>query len=97
MSRIKIPDEDRNGLRHQLDGVSGRSREETALHRKRVALSAGFPHSIKYVEEGGGDSSDCMVYTLQIPLHLVNIAATFQGILDEFIVVALPKIGRASL
>jgi len=93
MSRTKIPDEDRNELRQRLDENSGHSPEDTARHRERVeALSAACPHSIKYIEEGAGNRSDCMVYALEIPIKLVVIAATLDSIVDKFFTVALPRL-----
>src|SRR5919109_261776 len=85
MSRTKIPEEDQNELRQRLDEISGRSPEDTSCHRERVdLLNAVYHHNIKYVEEGGGDRSDCMVYALEIPFGLINLAATFQASLTNF-------------
>lgn len=92
MSRTKIPDDDRKALRHRLDEIAGCTTEEIDLHRERVEnLSAGYAHSIKYVDEGGPAKSDCVEYTLNIPSDLTNIAATFNSILDGFWM-ALPEV-----
>lgn len=91
MSRTKIPDEHTKELRQRLDEISGNSPKHLALHRERVdAPSTTHPHSIKYIEDDVGDRSDCMVYTLDIPLDLINVIATFPSILDDFFADALP-------
>jgi hypothetical protein len=90
MSRAKIPDDNINELRQRLDEIAGRSREDISFHPDRVqALNATFPHTIKYIDEGGGDRSDCMMYVFEIPPDLINVAATFPSILDEFFGMAL--------
>lgn len=85
MSRVKIPDDNRNELRQRLEEIAGCSRQDIGSHPNRVeVLNATLPHTIKFIDEGGGDRSDCMMYVLEIPPDLVNIVATFPSILDEF-------------
>ena len=92
MSRTKIPDDDRKALRDRLDEIAGCTTEEIDLHRQRVEkLGAAYAHSIKYVDKGSGARSDCVEYALNIPSALMNIAATFNAILDGFWL-ALPGI-----
>ena len=67
MSRTRIPDDDRQALRHRLDEIAECTTEEIDRHRERIEnLSAGYAHSIKYVE-GGDAKSDCVEYVLNIP------------------------------
>ena len=94
MSRIKIHDDNGKALRHHLDEIAGNTTEELHLHRQRVEnLRVENAHTIKYVDEGGGARSDCVEYALEIPGALINIAATFNAILDDFWM-ALPEILR---
>ena|SRR3989338_5466013 len=93
MSTTRIPVGGRTELRQRLDEISGSSPEDIALHQGRVkTLSAPCPHSIKYIEDGGGDRSDCMVYALEIPLDLVVTTAIFPNILHEFFTLALSRL-----
>lgn len=93
MSTTRITVGGRTELRQRLDEISGRSPEDIALHRERVeALSGACPHSIKYIEDGGGDRSDCIAYALEIPIKLLVIAATLDSILDKFVRLALPRL-----
>ncbi|MGE5304967.1 MAG: hypothetical protein ACM3TN_16775 [Alphaproteobacteria bacterium] len=91
MSRIKIADKERHDLRERLDEIAGISLQDIKLHRERVeALNAVYPHGIKYIDDGGGDRCDCMLYVFEIPVDLVKIAGLFHDIIDEFFGVALP-------
>ena len=93
MPRTRMPVGDRTELRQRLDEINGRSPEDIALHRKSVeALTGACSHSITYIEDGGGDKSDCMVHGLGIPLDLVHTTAAFPNIPREFFTLALPRL-----
>ena len=93
MYRAKIADRDRLELRKKLDDIAGTSIEDVAHHRQHVeALNAVIPHGIKYIEDGGGHTCDCMQYMLEIPADLVSLAGVFHEIIDEFFGVALPRL-----
>lgn len=90
MSRTKLADESIKLLRQRLDEIDGSTAEEIALHRERVEdLRSEYDHSIRYLDAGCA-RTDCVEYALNIPSDLINIAATFNSILEGFWL-TLPK------
>jgi len=72
-----------NHLRQLLDKIPSRSHEDIACHRQRIeVLRAQCAHTIKWVDDGGGNKLDCWAYALGIPSDIPN--ATDPNILEEF-------------
>ncbi len=70
-------------LRQLLDEIPSKSHEDIAYHRQRIEeLWDRCVHTIKWVEDGGGNKLDCWTYVLGIPSGIPN--ATDPNILKEF-------------
>ena len=70
-------------LRKLLDAIPSKSSNDIALHSKHVEdLRKQCAHSIKCVEDAGGNRSDCFSYALEIPSKI--LIATDRIILVEF-------------
>jgi len=70
-------------LRQLLEEIPSNSPEDIADHRQRIEeLQDRCVHTIKWVENGGGNKLDCWTYVLGIPSGIVN--STDPNILREF-------------
>ena len=70
-------------MRQLLDEIPSKSHGGIAYHRQRIEeLRGRCVHTIKWVEDGGGNKLDCWTYALGIPSDIPN--ATDPNILEEF-------------